>query len=554
MGRRKTRRGGVFSSALRRVVPSLARSVPTAPVSKLLPATASAITTQFPVSQPAVPQPLIQNLPSPQRVPQPLTLYPTIPTPSTPAPVPIEEPSLTNLFNLFDVLTLEETLKLETTLTLIHNLNMMPEAEINSIAEEVYSKTDDETIRKNLNYLAGIGVFPSIKTSVSGGGPTDPQSPAGTPPNTGTTAPTDDGLGRPRREIKIPFKFRQEEETAAKEQATQQARVEKRKEVADEEIKQVQQQLFEELEHWKYLNSSLKSIVYKLINTDKALTPAVQLLFPQEAIDKFTERGKKIRDIYEPTNPTTQCYNVVVNEFELGKTECYICNTIIRGKHGTLTRKSPTEYIAPECEHILPIIQAVFFLDLYRRPRQLEDTKTKETLRLEYDWAHMRCNRLKSDISFIEAIHRPGKPPEIRFSETKTAEILTKITKEDIWAYIDPQSKVNTATWVNERSGVIETGKINPIINHIYDGGKRTPGVVILSGLRNLKDVRRLDVKFVAALNEVLKDPTSRTNKKRERTPSMEDSVSPPPAAKQGRGRRTRRKRRSFRNTKQKSS
>ena len=156
------------------------------------------------------------------------------------------------------------------------------------------------------------------------------------------------------------------------------------------------------------------------------------------------------RKIYEASTPTTQCNNII-GKFKPG-TECYICGMEIHGhpkntnddamsggtkgkkattiaKHfGRSSRKRPYQSQGvrkikissraksakgkskrggqrngkdPECEHILPIAQAVMLLGLYGETTKTHFLYNKELVKIEYRWAHRTCNQVKSDDSYV---------------------------------------------------------------------------------------------------------------------------------------------------------
>jgi hypothetical protein len=56
--------------------------------------------------------------------------------------------------------------------------------------------------------------------------------------------------------------------------------------------------------------------------------------------------------------------------------------------------------LKPQCEHVLPIAQAVYYLELYSS--QNSKPADIEFLKLEYEWAHPYCNYRKTDSNFIK--------------------------------------------------------------------------------------------------------------------------------------------------------
>lgn len=122
--------------------------------------------------------------------------------------------------------------------------------------------------------------------------------------------------------------------------------------------------------------------------TSVGLTELSKVLFGEGAISSLKHKGYPIRNIWEISDPTTQCRNVI-GKVGAGS-KCWICGLSI------VESKSHTGF-QPECEHILPIAQAVFFLSLYKTNSSTEaDDRVMHTL--EYAWAHNVCNQEKSDI------------------------------------------------------------------------------------------------------------------------------------------------------------
>jgi len=99
--------------------------------------------------------------------------------------------------------------------------------------------------------------------------------------------------------------------------------------------------------------------------------------------------GKEARDILEALDPTSQC-NAIVKR----KTHCWICGLTLEGK-GKDTA---------QCEHILPITDALLHLNLYQHRSSIEDLNQYhvDILKLEYLWAHACCNLTKNNIKYIK--------------------------------------------------------------------------------------------------------------------------------------------------------
>lgn len=107
--------------------------------------------------------------------------------------------------------------------------------------------------------------------------------------------------------------------------------------------------------------------------------------------------GSSIRGIYETSTPTTQCNNTI-GKFVNG-IECYICGMPIVQQNLSLGING----LNPECEHILPIAQAILFLGLYGdKFNKNRLFYNPDQFKLEYAWAHRTCNQIKSDESYIK--------------------------------------------------------------------------------------------------------------------------------------------------------
>ena len=92
------------------------------------------------------------------------------------------------------------------------------------------------------------------------------------------------------------------------------------------------------------------------------------------------------RAILEVLDPDPQCI-AIVDE----KTHCWICANKLN--------KNPK----PECEHILPISDALLHLNLYQNRSSLERLNKYEVniLKLEYLWSHQCCNQSKNNLQYI---------------------------------------------------------------------------------------------------------------------------------------------------------
>jgi hypothetical protein len=118
------------------------------------------------------------------------------------------------------------------------------------------------------------------------------------------------------------------------------------------------------------------------------LTALVTKIYDANVIAEWKKTGKTVRELFElPSKTATQCNNTI------GKPSgtCWLCGLEFDEKVDALT---------PICEHVLPIAQAVTFLELYSTQHSVEEDIA--FLQLEYGWAHKLCNSVKSDFVFIK--------------------------------------------------------------------------------------------------------------------------------------------------------
>jgi hypothetical protein len=125
-----------------------------------------------------------------------------------------------------------------------------------------------------------------------------------------------------------------------------------------------------------------------------------------------------LRHAFSPTSTTSQCGNVV-GKFVMNNSICWICGCIIGGP-ASAPGGSKLQLTA-ECEHVLPVAQAIAFTGLYDSvlAKQLENTdatapadeqsaanalkpRYQAALGLEYGWAHVFCNQFKNNKHLIK--------------------------------------------------------------------------------------------------------------------------------------------------------
>lgn len=142
--------------------------------------------------------------------------------------------------------------------------------------------------------------------------------------------------------------------------------------------------------------------------TDLNLTALAYTIFGEKYIRELMINKiiNTVRDIWELSTPTTQCENIIGKT--TSTTKCWICNLPLGSEEG----------LTPECEHVLPIAQAVLYLGLFSVsavkkifPAEMFvlPGETSNALKLEYRWAHRVCNQIKNDDSYLDYNQKTGK-------------------------------------------------------------------------------------------------------------------------------------------------
>ena len=203
------------------------------------------------------------------------------------------------------------------------------------------------------------------------------------------------------------------------------------------------------------------------------------------------------------TSAVTQCNNVI-GRFQ-HKMPCYICGLPI------LAQEKVTDENRPECEHILPVAEARWYLDLFSTSHASDEA----VLKLEYAYAHRVCNQAKRDDSFIT--NQGDSVWKIEFDLANTKTILNNIkarasaavvaweTVEKILAQI---SSMNVA----ERSEVIRREKIEPILQEVNSKDLTREDIITQKFSEE-----RLTEKVKKAFQAYNKDPVFVERKKKER-------------------------------------
>ena len=237
--------------------------------------------------------------------------------------------------------------------------------------------------------------------------------------------------------------------------------------------------------------------------TETGATNMAEALFTSRKVDEFKEKtGLSVRQIWEIAATKTQCNNTVG---QLGDdTNCWICGFPIEVNAGA------GRGLAPECEHVLPVVQARFFLTLYNSDMK-EDSlqgKAKEVLELEYDWAHTICNQEKGNVSFIQS----NSDTDFSVNSAGIRKLLNDIYKSERLDSGKLKNKIDrykggVNAWKKYCSEVI-TKRITDIINYLKEGRpEKIYNLILLTGVIDSISPENLNKKF----NELLQDNDVRT-------------------------------------------
>lgn len=206
------------------------------------------------------------------------------------------------------------------------------------------------------------------------------------------------------------------------------------------------------------------------------LTALAKLVFGKELVTQFLEPYEKdgkikyrrnVRQIWELVNAETQCNETIGPSDE--KTSCWLCGfKIMKEEKGLLST----------CDHVLPIAQGRFFLDLYN-PKYKDDKvltdDEKSLLRLEYAWAHRFCNNVKLAITFVRA-DREGGMYNWSVDENNIRTMLNRIINYDLPKSKSSQSFIkgkikekykNTDEWIDSRVKFISENNVGRIVKYL---------------------------------------------------------------------------------------
>jgi len=214
--------------------------------------------------------------------------------------------------------------------------------------------------------------------------------------------------------------------------------------------------------------------------TEIGLQDLAVLLFGEEAV-KEVKKKMDVREIWNISTNTTQCNNVI------GKiapeTDCWICGLGI----------DPTDPgMSPECEHILPVAQAVIYLSLYSSKKKNNTTGERRARKMEYGWAHTVCNQDKSDICCIV---NTGTKAEV--SDKNINFILKKIYNSNRVDSVKLKAELRPLypdinSFINGRLGHVRK-RYQDIVDYLNpSSGENRFKLTILAGLVTAMDYRSI--------------------------------------------------------------
>jgi hypothetical protein len=381
--------------------------------------------------------------------------------------------------------------ELEAAALTILDLNKLDITTSNEELIDLFQRTPLKTVEENAEKLAEYGIIPPVEIvdDVVTGGMDSVAVPA----------------ARQRRQALPSIRLR---EIAEAQQALQAAKDAPRLAAEQEEARRrslVGKRAVEIPESYDDLDPFLKDLDVCRPNSASTFMKA---LFPVKAVESWTKTLKKnCRDIYEHGSVEAQCNNTI-EKVNRSTDVCYICGFgFYESKDDPdLIAEYPDEEVRqgvePTCEHILPIIQAIFFLDLYRPTDKGRLTEQQlSILKKEYSWAHECCNLVKSDNSFlVTKITKKTHIPSWDFNSKYTKELLEKISETVLFKGIEVvQSQIDDVPgWIKQRTDYIRDNKIKPIVEYIASRGMG--GTMILIGLGNCVDSSKLHDKFLEEL------------------------------------------------------
>jgi hypothetical protein len=240
-------------------------------------------------------------------------------------------------------------------------------------------------------------------------------------------------------------------------------------------------------------------IVKEFYGVENAQQEIAEAVFGKAAVLQAKNDGFTVRKIYETTACRSQCNNVVGKVTK--DTTCWIC--------GVPIRYIDDETEPGQCEHILPIIQAIMYLGLYTGRKNLKQRRA--LLELEYQWAHEKCNLIKNDDVYLKTYisKRSGQQvfgvdkPAITALLRKIWENTPFYTYRELYDEMLHSTYEDIDTFIAARLPETE-GRLRAIADHLNSFS--APGLVALVAAVNLTTrirptlkgtLNRLPVKYI---------------------------------------------------------
>lgn len=131
----------------------------------------------------------------------------------------------------------------------------------------------------------------------------------------------------------------------------------------------------------------------------QGLTAFAKALYTEDGVEKIKKTWGATNGLrrYFENYQGDQC-RVISPSFKGGISKCWICGFTIPPVKARKRGERASGY-SLECEHVFPIAQAIFFIDLHRGGTVTREEK--ERLAPEYDWSHRVCNQIKNDDHFV---------------------------------------------------------------------------------------------------------------------------------------------------------
>jgi hypothetical protein len=224
----------------------------------------------------------------------------------------------------------------------------------------------------------------------------------------------------------------------------------------------------------------------------------------------LTKEKLTARKVYKQSSDVAQC-TAVLGAIVYGTTRCWICGLAIKA--------NTTAKHAAECEHILPIKDAVIYLELHSK-----DTAGNKLTKLGYGWSHTTCNQEKSTMSPMDTknVTQGGQYIQVyKVNPDPIENVLgdifdTTLTYNDTLKE-DLVAKYHTkANFIRERTEAM-TKKYQNIIDAISGGDRHGhASLVTLAGLASSLHPSALNPRFAKSLYSSLKGfkPTVGSRKK----------------------------------------